>query len=399
MKKIKVNFHITTLFFGGIEKTLLTYLNNIDRNRFIITLTIARYMGSQLETLVPELPHDVKINYIIKSRLLNNLRIKKKLGITYTKFEKFMDSVFFRPLSNLLHRLEFYFRSKDYDVVVDFDLYPYKLKSRAPLISFLHFNLSSQLSNQKDERRITSRFKMSSYVVVLNKDMQEECISNYSDIAGKFYIIYNPFDIEKIKSYAIENCTLNIDKYIITVCRLEESQKDVESLIRAFKILKDKLSYKGKLVIIGDGSSKTYLEKLSSDLFLDNSIIFLGIQNNPFKYMKNAEVFILSSKFEGFGNVIVEAMACEVPIVAADCPVGPREILQNGECGILFPVGNHEYLAQMIDNLLTDYTLSDKLKSNMKSRVNTFAINNSLQEFYHVIEKALYNKRVIIDGH
>jgi len=127
-------------------------------------------------------------------------------------------------------------------------------------------------------------------------------------------------------------------------------------LIRAFKLISDK-DPKTRLVILGEGLLKNYFEKLISDLKLNNRVHLMGWKANPFKYMSKSFLFCFPSLSEGFGNVIVEALACGLPVISSDCLSGPREILapgtrykanklkepEYGEYGILMPLMDGKY--------------------------------------------------------
>lgn len=115
---------------------------------------------------------------------------------------------------------------------------------------------------------------------------------------------------------------------IIAVGRLY-LQKDYSTLIRALtELRKQRPSH---LLILGEGNERESLERLIHDLNLEEDVVLAGFVNNPLAYMNRASLFVLSSKSEGFGNVLVEAMACGTPVVSTDCPSGPTEILENGK--------------------------------------------------------------------
>jgi glycosyltransferase involved in cell wall biosynthesis len=99
---------------------------------------------------------------------------------------------------------------------------------------------------------------------------------------------------------------------------------------------------------MGEGDERPRLERLIQSLELQSHVHLLGFQRNPYAYVKQADLFVLSSDYEGFANVVVEAMAVGTPVVATDCPYGPAEVLANGEYGTLVPPGDEEALAQAI---------------------------------------------------
>lgn len=123
-------------------------------------------------------------------------------------------------------------------------------------------------------------------------------------------------------------------------------QKDFCTLIKAFALVRKK--YNARLVILGEGEERPRLEALARELSVSDEVFMPGFVQNPYKYMKRAGVFVLSSQWEGFGNVLVEAMAVGTPVVSTDCPSGPAEILEDGRWGEIVPVGDVEALAEGI---------------------------------------------------
>ena len=131
-------------------------------------------------------------------------------------------------------------------------------------------------------------------------------------------------------------------------------------LIKAFhEVLKKKSA---RLVLVGDGPERKNLEKEARNLKLSNYIFFAGYQENPYKFMRESDVFVSSSRSEGFGIVLVEALSLGVSIVSTDCLAGPREVLQGGKYGKLVPVGNHQLMAKSILETLDAPLASEDLK-------------------------------------
>lgn len=127
-------------------------------------------------------------------------------------------------------------------------------------------------------------------------------------------------------------------------------QKDFETLIEAFKIIRD--IRPSRLLILGEGEEHYKLESLVKYMNLQDDVALLGFEKNPYKYMKRASVLVLSSVYEGFANVLVEAMALGTSVVSTNCPSGPAEILDNGLYGPLVDVGNPQQLAEAILKVL-----------------------------------------------
>lgn len=141
----------------------------------------------------------------------------------------------------------------------------------------------------------------------------------------------------------------SLDYRVVCVARFSE-QKDHVTLLEAFNLLR--AGAKTGLVLIGSGPLETVLRARISDLGLDATVKVVTDETNPFRWLRCAQVLVLSSRWEGSPNVLVEAMALGVPVVATDCPSGPREILEGGRFGELVPVGDPQALAQAMSRTL-----------------------------------------------
>jgi glycosyltransferase involved in cell wall biosynthesis len=135
---------------------------------------------------------------------------------------------------------------------------------------------------------------------------------------------------------------------IVTVGRLT-LQKDHRLLLRSFQRL---ASPHARLMIIGDGELRTELEREAAERGLSDRVFFAGYRDNPYPYMQSAQLFVLSSRWEGLPTVLIEAMATGTPVVSTDCPHGPREILEDGRWGALVPVGDVDALAKAMSEIL-----------------------------------------------
>lgn len=195
--------------------------------------------------------------------------------------------------------------------------------------------------------------------------------------------IYNPAYDSDIQAKAEEPVSIewmtNDEKNVAIGVGSMKRQKDFMTLIRAVQRVnqEDELY----LVILGDGELQDELKSLAENLGISDRVSFPGFVDNPYAYMAKSDVFILSSAWEGFGNVIVEAMACGTPIVSTDCPGAPSEILNNGEYGPLVPVGDDEAMAKAIKTVLTEPIESSVLQS----RAKDFAIEPIVDQYEDVL--------------
>jgi len=162
--------------------------------------------------------------------------------------------------------------------------------------------------------------------------------------------IYNPFNKFFIQSKLKDKIQIKFFKKnylnIVTVGRLTD-QKDHLTLLKSIKLLKPE--FKIKVVIIGKGNTKKLLHSFIFQNKLQNKIKLLGYTDNPFPYIQKSDIVILTSKFEGLPNILLEAQYLKKYIISTNCPTGPKEILLNGKAGDLIKVGDHEKLSLLIN--------------------------------------------------
>lgn len=164
-------------------------------------------------------------------------------------------------------------------------------------------------------------------------------------------VIPNPVDIKAVQDMAHEEMPEFLkkspgQKQAVIVGRLA-APKDLETPLRALQ------SCSGlNLVFCGEGPERKRLELLAGNLNVQDKVIFTGFLDNPYAVMAHSDLLILSSEHEGFGNVLIEAMALGAPVIATDCPYGPSEILEGGRYGSLIPVGDSKAMARAIQSIL-----------------------------------------------
>lgn len=225
-------------------------------------------------------------------------------------------------------------------------------------------------------------YRYSDLALANAEELANEMEKKYRIPCEKLRVIHNPFDIEKIEAMskeAIEISWFNEGiPVILSVGRLIK-QKNHAMLLRAMKRVSEKVLV--RLIILGEGPLKEELIRTAANLGVDKEVLLPGWRDNPFKYMSRAKVFVLSSDYEGLPNVLIEALACGVPVISTDCPSGPKEILCGDKCGIVVSVGDEEAMAEGIRRLLGDGNLRMELAMRGKERVRDFEIVRIVKKY------------------
>ena len=179
-------------------------------------------------------------------------------------------------------------------------------------------------------------------------------------------------------------------KIILAMGRLVD-QKGFDLLIKAFAKLKSKFP-EWQINIWGEGEKKTYLENLCKELSLQKKVIFKGMNQDNYTVMKQADIFVLSSRYEGFPNVLAEAMACGLPVISFDCPSGPSEMIVDEKNGLLISKINDEELAKGIQRLMMDESLAKELGKEAKKVTDTFSMIKIMNLWEKVILEIINNE-------
>jgi glycosyltransferase involved in cell wall biosynthesis len=195
--------------------------------------------------------------------------------------------------------------------------------------------------------------------------------------------IYNPLPVAEIQSLSragVEHPWLAPagPPLLLGVGKLK-LQKDFATLIRAFARVR--AVRPAHLVILGEGEERARLERLALELGVASDLALPGFTENPWAWMARAAVFVLSSAWEGFSNVLAEALACGCPVVSTDCPSGPAELLENGRYGCLVPVGDDRALADAILATLEKPPDPDPLRA----RAASFSVDTAVDHYLEVL--------------
>ena len=197
-------------------------------------------------------------------------------------------------------------------------------------------------------------YPMADHIIAVSQGVAEDLSQTIGLNPKRLEVIYNPVLNEAMFQKA--NQPLDHPWFqpgqppvILGVGRLEKL-KDFPNLLRAFALLRQK--QEARLIILGEGNLRKSLEALIKELGIEHDVELPGFNNNPYAFMKNAQVFALSSILEGLPTVLIEAMALGTPVVSTDCKSGPKEIISHAGYGTLVPIQDPEALALALENTL-----------------------------------------------
>jgi len=275
------------------------------------------------------------------------------------------------------------------------------------VVSVRYYEPSPQFNENKKKLMLAVTFRLANIVVGISKQLIRDLAIKYDIPKAKTASLYNAFDVATISNSALMTNVYDIQKpSIVTVGRLSPS-KGLSHLIRSFVIVKKKIQDM-KLYIVGSGPQKEELKKLAFENGVEDDVVFIPFQNNPYSIIARCDVFVCPTVSEGFGNVIVEALACGVPVVSTDCIPGPHEILTGSSTsepcmgityskyGILAPPFltcngiedlAEERLAEAIISTYIDSSKRNHYIAEGKKRVNDFSFEEYRKNIISIFEK------------
>lgn len=225
-------------------------------------------------------------------------------------------------------------------------------------------------------------YKKANKIIAVSDAAKTDLINNFDIPSDKCIVIHNLFDLNNIKTLSKEpiDIILNVNSFVIITCSRLVKSKNIYLLIDAFCLLN---KHNTELWIIGSGPLDIDLKKYAKDKKCERNIRFLGYQSNPYKYMSKASVLVVSSNYESFGNVIIEAMACGIPVISTEC-YGPSEIIINRQNGLLVPTQDILSMVNAIDIIITNHDIKQKIVSTAYDNLLYFDIHYIIPKYYDV---------------
>lgn len=340
MKKISVIFILPDLETGGAERIVTTIANHLSRDRFEPKILLLRRQGGYLKFL----RKDVEIIDINTERIRHSLKpilreiYRRKPDIVFSGFGEV--NAYLSLFIKLFPKTKFIARET---------------------------NVVTQHVRRKEIKFFYNFYNNYDKIIAQSDDMMRDLVKNFNIKPDKVVKINNPVDFDFIEAKLASAQKPESFKYnyknVVAIGNLSD-RKGFDNLLKVFSRLKNENIL---LHILGDGKDREMLHQMKDFLGL-NRVIFHGRQENPYEFLKYADLFILSSRYEGFPNVLLEAGACGTYSLANNCPGGINEIIQDEINGEISNIENHEDFSQKILKILHKSHDEEMIKSSIKSR-------------------------------
>lgn len=228
---------------------------------------------------------------------------------------------------------------------------------------------------------VTYLYKNAAKMVCVSRGIEANIRQKYA--LDNVTTIYNPIIFPESKAEKPKDAPEN---YLLYFGRLEEKVKNFTLLLNGFSL--SKVYENGnKLLIIGDGSDKDFIQSKIKELQLENHVGLLPFQKNILPYIQHARCSVLTSRFEGFPMSLIESLAAGTPVVSVDCETGPREIIQDKYNGLLIENGNETVLANAIKCMFEDEEVYQICKNNSQKSVEHLSLATIAQEWKHLLSE------------
>ncbi len=362
---------------GGAERRVSILLDKLH-DKYDITLIL------MCDIIYFDIPPSVEVVFVEKSRIgESNIGKFLKLPILGWRYREILKqrnidiSLSFMTRPNYINILAKLFGSGVGTIISEVSMFSvyYGFKNMQSLIN----------------RKLVRLYNLAD-LIITNALGNNYDLRNSFNIQKEIVTIYNPLDLSEIEKRKEEPTEIKKKRFtFVTVGRLDAGKNHL-LLIEAMRRLD------ADLWIIGYGDLREVLEARIKEYHLEDKVYLLGRQNNPYKFLNKADAFVFASNFEGLPNVLLEALACRLPIISTDCKSGPREILAPGsdlskeahdieiaEYGVLVPVGDIERMQKAMQILMQDKSLIETLTKKVYSRAKDFEVNHIIDQWLEVL--------------
>ncbi|CEN89674.1 glycosyltransferase [Paraclostridium sordellii] len=374
----RILFVIQTLGGGGAEKVLLNLLDNINYDKYKIDLLTISDEGVYKNKINPNVEkfHIFKGTDSIESKLSQN--IYKLYRRIYMKIIEIKPNIISKKIKNRKYDIEISFLEGLGAIIV-------ANRDCDKKISWIHTDLSKYESIISKEKLEESYSKMDK-ILFVSEEAKKGFLKVFPIFEAKndiLDVIYNPIDEEQIKLRAKEQ--INYNKKAITLIAIGRliKSKRIDRLVKIHKRLLDE-GIKHEFVILGEGQEKKQLDALINELEVADTFKLIGFTDNPYKWINMADIYTMSSEYEGLPLVIAEAMTLNKPIVSTGV-TGPNEMLHFGEYGMLTE-NNIDSLYDGIKEMILNENLRNQYIDKLKCKKSEFDKHEIINKIEHMLD-------------
>ena len=381
--KKKILIRIGSLRHGGAEKVLVTFLKNLPAEKYEIDLLLNLYSGKYLS----EVPNWINVIYLNKGEMITTNRLQdipqKAFRVLYQKILKMFPQLLYQLiLKGKKYDIEFAAIHGFRDEILE------SPNKKSKKIVWIHSDLENATSYNDTEEELQKFLKFDRIMTISDQIQQnfEKLACNPAE-KRKIVRIYNPLDTNVILDLSLSPISDKITSLslptFISVGTIYPA-KGFDRLIQVHKkLLQENLTH--QILIVGDGYDFEKLKKLTEDLNVTDTVKLLGYKENPYPYIKNADFYILSSRYEGFPTVLFEAITLKKKIIATDVS-GVREMLDNGKLGLIVE-NSEDGIYEGMKKALQNPEDFKNYEENLNGYQMPFNLENSVKSIIKIIDE------------
>ncbi|MBQ8837142.1 MAG: glycosyltransferase [Clostridia bacterium] len=372
----RVLFFITSLAGGGAEKVLVNLVNNIDKTKYDVTLLSLFDVGVNKQYI----SKDVTYKYVFKKSFRGNIHLLKLFS------PKFL---YRKMIPN------------EYDIVVSFVQGPTtRIVAGCPyenvkIVQWVHNEFHEKKKIAASYRSISESVKLQKkydaivYVANTVKDIYLRTFPELTNCNIKNVVLYNVVESDKITALAnekVEDAELYDNQITLVSVGRMVPQKSFDRLVSVMARLKKEIDIDAKLLLLGSGELLEKLKKQAEELDVNDRVEFLGYRTNPYKYVKNADLFVCSSLHEGFSTAVTESLIVGTPVITTLCS-GMEELLGDNEYGVIVENAEEALYTSLVE-LLTNTEKLNTYTSMAEKRgkyFNAKSTTASVEEFLNTL--------------
>lgn len=378
--KKKILIRIGSLRHGGAEKVLATFLKNLPKDKYEIDLLLNLYSGKYLS----EIPDWVNVIYLNKGEMITTNRLqdipRKAFRVLYQWIMKRFPKLLYKCiLKGKKYDIEFAGIHGFRDEILQS---PIKTSKK---VMWIHNDLrKTEFHNYTDEE--IRKFFGYDKILVISKHIQKdfENLAKNDDERSRIVRIYNPLDTEEVLRKS-QSLTLEKQTFVPTFLSVGTifPQKGFDRLLKVHRKLLDE-GFPHNIIIIGDGYDFQNIKKLRDELGVQETTEMLGFTDNPYPYFRDADFYVLSSRYEGFPTVLFEAITLKKNIIATDVS-GVREMLENGKLGFIVE-NTEEGIYEGMKKALVQPSDFQAYQDNLKCYEMPFNLENSVRKIMEILD-------------